>query len=175
MHLVALPELKPPEGPTIAIYHTIQEISYRTSWPPQTPTSIMLNCLSYLTAVVSGGQMSKEINVAGIMQANTFADHELLLMNKYSLEYRAGSKNNNNKNRMRDQSTYSYCLLSKNVYPVLFLPCLWDTRTIIFTSYSTGLYLMCNTWTLSLTLRFYFYIYSNSCFMVTLMQIVKHT
>lgn len=64
--------------------------------------------------------MSKEINVAGIIQANTFADNELLLMNKYFLEYIAGSKNNNNKNRMRDQSTYSYCLLSKNVYPFLF-------------------------------------------------------
>lgn len=64
--------------------------------------------------------MSKEIYVAGIMQANTFADHELLLKNKYFPAYRAGSKKNNNKNRMGDHSTYSYCLLSKHFYLFFF-------------------------------------------------------
>lgn len=62
--------------------------------------------------------MSNKIYVAGIMQSNTFADHELLLKNKYFLGYRAGSKNNN-KNRIGDQSTYSFvhCL---NIFTLFF-------------------------------------------------------
>lgn len=46
---------------------------------PKVPTSIMLNCLSYSTAVASKSQMNKGTNVAGIMQANVFAVRELLL------------------------------------------------------------------------------------------------
>lgn len=67
----------------------------------------MLNYLSYSTAVASRGQMNKGTNVAGIMQANVFAVHELLLTNKYFLEYKAGSKNTNKSWNWRSVNTFS--------------------------------------------------------------------
>lgn len=120
--------------------------------------------------------MSKEIYVAVIMQANTFADHEFLLKNKYFLEYRAGSKNNNNKNRTKiSQHILIVCCINNknniNMFTLFFFyfSLVYEIIEPPFSPLVQQVFISCVTHESYIDFSLLI-LYPNSCFMVTLMQ-----